>query len=60
MYRARTVIIWCARTVIVCRVVQNDDPMHMIGHHDERTQFNVGEMFGDLAPTFVCNPTKIR
>jgi hypothetical protein len=33
-------------------VIQNEDPMHMVGHDNERPQFGGGKMYWDDAPTF--------
>lgn len=32
------------------RVIDNDDPMHMIRHHDKRVHPHAGKMFRDLHP----------
>jgi len=35
-------------------VADDDDPVHVIGHYDERIQGDVGEVFWDLEPARPC------
>ena len=36
-------------------LTDNDDPVHVIWHDNERVQGNGGEMFGNPAPALTCD-----
>ena len=46
--------------VIIIRVVDDDNPMYVIGHDNKRVYPNNGKMNWDFPKEMVCNDTYVR